>query len=135
MVFPFKRYQMQPVWRGERQKRGRYKEFWQWDIDTIWRDVQSVGVWYDAESIIVMSRALQEVFRTMGIDKTITAKISHIRIIQSILISRNIGEEETKQVFKILDDRYKRTESLNMSMLSENLSGEQSHTIKHIIDT
>jgi histidyl-tRNA synthetase len=42
LVFPFKRYQMQPVRRGERQKRGRYKEFRQWDIDTIWRDSQSV---------------------------------------------------------------------------------------------
>ena len=62
---------MQPVWRGERQKRGRYKEFRQWDIDTIWRDAQDVGVWYDAESIVVMTKALQEVFDIMNIKKTI----------------------------------------------------------------
>lgn len=135
LVFPFKRYQMQPVWRWERQKRGRYKEFRQWDIDTIWRDVQSVWVRYDAESIIVMTKALQEVFDTMDIKKTIVAKISHIRIIQSILISWDITEEVTKQVFKILDDRYKRSEEINMKMLSENLSVEQSQFIKKVIDT
>lgn len=37
ITFPFKRYQMQPVWRGERQQRGRFKEFWQCDVDSIWR--------------------------------------------------------------------------------------------------
>lgn len=135
LVFPFKRYQMQPVWRGERQKRGRYKEFRQWDIDTIWRDSQSVWVRYDAESIVVMTKALQEVFDAMNIKKTIIAKISHIRIIQSILVSWNLVEDKTKQVFKILDDRYKRTEEVNMKMLSENLSIEQSKFIKQIIDT
>src|SRR6202790_4005445 len=32
---PFKRYHMGPVWRGERPQRGRYREFWQCDFDTI----------------------------------------------------------------------------------------------------
>src|SRR5262245_40347301 len=32
---PFKRYHMGPVWRGERQQKGRYREFWQCDFDTI----------------------------------------------------------------------------------------------------
>jgi len=135
LVFPFKRYQTQPVRRWERQKRGRYKEFRQWDIDTIWRDSQSVWVRYDAESIIVMTKALQEVFDIMNIKKTIVAKISHIRIIQSLLASWNIAEDNTKQVFKILDDRYKRTEEVNIKMLHDSLSLEQSQFIKKIIDT
>jgi histidyl-tRNA synthetase len=135
LVFPFKRYQMQPVRRWERQKRGRYKEFRQWDIDTIWRDVQSVWVRYDAESIIVMIKSLQEVFDIMNIKKTIIAKISHIRIIQSILHSWDVSEDNTKQVFKVLDDRYKRTEEINMKMLHDNLSWEQAQFIKTIIDT
>jgi histidyl-tRNA synthetase len=33
--FPFKRFQIQKVWRGERAQKGRYKEFYQCDIDTI----------------------------------------------------------------------------------------------------
>ena len=38
LTFPFKRYQIQPVWRGERSQRGRFKEFWQSDIDVIRKD-------------------------------------------------------------------------------------------------
>jgi histidyl-tRNA synthetase len=33
--FPFKRFQIQKVWRGERAQKGRYREFYQCDIDTI----------------------------------------------------------------------------------------------------
>jgi len=35
LVFPFKRYQMQPVWRADRPQRGRYREFYQCDVDVI----------------------------------------------------------------------------------------------------
>lgn len=35
LAFPFKRYQMQPVWRGERPQEGRFREFWQADIDVV----------------------------------------------------------------------------------------------------
>jgi histidyl-tRNA synthetase len=38
ITFPFKRYQVQPVRRGERSQRGRFREFRQSDIDVIWRD-------------------------------------------------------------------------------------------------
>jgi hypothetical protein len=69
-----------------------------------------------------MTKALQEVFDIMNIKKTIIAKISHIRIIQSILHSWDVSEDNTKQVFKVLDDRYKRTEEINMKMLHDNLS-------------
>jgi histidyl-tRNA synthetase len=78
LAFPFKRYQIQPVRRGERTKRGRYKEFWQFDVDTIWRSENNVGVRYDAESIIVEYQALQEVFATCGVPQDILVKFSHI---------------------------------------------------------
>jgi histidyl-tRNA synthetase len=35
LIFPFKRYQMQPVWRADRPQRGRYREFYQCDADTV----------------------------------------------------------------------------------------------------
>lgn len=35
LTFPFKRYQVQPVWRGERPQDGRFREFWQADIDVV----------------------------------------------------------------------------------------------------
>src|SRR5688572_27679053 len=47
LAFPFRRYQMQRVYRGERAQRGRFREFYQCDIDVIGKD--SLSVRFDAE--------------------------------------------------------------------------------------
>lgn len=47
ITFPFKRYQMQPVWRADRPQKGRYREFWQCDADV----VGSSSLIYEAELI------------------------------------------------------------------------------------
>jgi histidyl-tRNA synthetase len=54
--FPFRRYQVQKVWRGERPQEGRFREFYQADIDVVGRD--SLPEHIDAEVAIVMARAL-----------------------------------------------------------------------------
>lgn len=54
--FPFKRYQMQKVWRGERPQRGRYREFYQCDIDVI--DNDTLSSYYDFEMLLVGHDAL-----------------------------------------------------------------------------
>lgn len=54
--FPFRRFQMQKVWRGERPQEGRYREFYQADIDVVGRD--SLPEHLEAEVAIVMARAL-----------------------------------------------------------------------------
>lgn len=50
--FPFKRYQMQKVWRGERPQAGRFREFYQCDIDVI--GVDNVPIHFDAELAAIM---------------------------------------------------------------------------------
>ncbi|MFA7275998.1 MAG: histidine--tRNA ligase [Pseudobdellovibrionaceae bacterium] len=50
--FPFKRYQMQKVWRGERPQAGRFREFYQCDIDVI--GVDHVPIHFDAELAAIM---------------------------------------------------------------------------------
>lgn len=47
LTFPFKRYQMQRVWRGERPQTGRFREFYQCDIDVI--NVDHLPLHFDAE--------------------------------------------------------------------------------------
>lgn len=47
LIFPFKRYQMQKVWRGERPQAGRFREFYQCDIDVI--NVDNLPLSFDAE--------------------------------------------------------------------------------------
>jgi histidyl-tRNA synthetase len=56
LEFPFRRYQIQPAWRGERPQEGRYRQFTQVDIDVIGRD--ELPFHHDVEVVRVMAEAL-----------------------------------------------------------------------------
>jgi histidyl-tRNA synthetase len=56
LPFPFKRYQMQPVWRADRPQKGRYREFWQCDADV----VGSASLLNEAELIQIYDRVFQK---------------------------------------------------------------------------
>ena len=56
LAFPFKRYQIQPVWRGERPQEGRFREFIQADIDVI--GAEELPFHYEVELPLVMAEAL-----------------------------------------------------------------------------
>jgi histidyl-tRNA synthetase len=53
LSFPFKRYQIQPVWRADRPQRGRYREFYQCDVDVIGSD----SLLYEAELVQIYDEA------------------------------------------------------------------------------
>jgi len=57
LTFPFRRYQIQKVWRGERPQEGRFREFYQADIDVVARE--NLPAHLEAEVAVVMARALQ----------------------------------------------------------------------------
>ena len=59
LVFPFKRYQMSKVFRGERPQKGRFREFYQCDIDVI--GIDSIPLYYDAE----MPSVIYHVFKKL----------------------------------------------------------------------
>ena len=74
LVFPFKRYQMQPVWRADRPQKGRYREFYQCDVDVI-----------GTESLLQEVELLQityEIFETFKIPVVI--KINNRKILSGI---------------------------------------------------
>ena len=56
LEFPFRRYQIQPAWRGERPQEGRYRQFTQADIDIVGRD--ELPFHHDVEVVRVMAEAL-----------------------------------------------------------------------------
>ncbi|HEX8350908.1 MAG TPA: ATP phosphoribosyltransferase regulatory subunit, partial [Hymenobacter sp.] len=58
ITFPFKRYQIQPVWRADRPQRGRYREFYQCDADVVGTN----SLLCEAEIVLMMS----EVLNTLG---------------------------------------------------------------------
>ncbi|HEX6334032.1 MAG TPA: histidine--tRNA ligase [Flavisolibacter sp.] len=74
LAFPFRRYQVQPVWRADRPQRGRYREFYQCDADI----VGSRSLLNEVELALVYS----EVFRRLGIDVEI--RINSRRILSAL---------------------------------------------------
>jgi len=56
LAMPYKRYQMQPVWRADRPQKGRYREFWQCDCDM----VGSTSVFNEAELLAIYARVFKQ---------------------------------------------------------------------------
>ncbi len=81
LVFPFKRYQMQRVWRGERPQAGRFREFYQCDIDVI--NVDSLPLHFDAEMPAIIWETLSSL---PGMEnEKIQLRISNRKIMQGFL--------------------------------------------------
>ena len=65
LAFPFRRYQIQKVWRGERPQEGRYREFTQADIDIV--DAQTLAPHHDVELPLVTLGALERLHVDLGL--------------------------------------------------------------------
>jgi histidyl-tRNA synthetase len=85
LTFPFKRYQMQKVWRGERPQLGRMREFYQCDIDVI--HVDNLPLAFDAEMVSVMYEALS----ALDIGR-IQVRISNRKILLGLLEALNVAD-------------------------------------------
>lgn len=84
IVFPFKRYQMQPVWRGDSPQKGRYREFWQCDADIVGSD----SLIYEVEFIQMYYQAL----KNLGF-QNFTIHINHRQILQSIVDMLHVSDK------------------------------------------
>jgi len=73
--FPFKRYQIQPVWRADNPQKGRFREFYQCDADV----VGSKSLWQEVELI----QLYDSVFTALGLDG-VTIKINNRKILSGI---------------------------------------------------
>ncbi len=80
LTFPFKRYQIQPVWRADRPQKGRYREFYQCDVDVVGSD----SLLNEVELI----QLIDDAFKLMGLQVTI--KINNRKILSGI--AEDIGE-------------------------------------------
>jgi histidyl-tRNA synthetase len=85
LVFPFKRYQMQRVWRGERPQMGRMREFTQCDIDII--NVDNLPLAFDAE----IPAVIYEVLDGLNIGR-VQLRISNRKILLGLLSAMGIDD-------------------------------------------
>jgi histidyl-tRNA synthetase len=93
--FPFRRYQIQKVWRGERPQEGRYREFTQADIDVIGRDTLSFH--HDVEVARVMLDALRRLDFLPGF----TLQVNNRKLIQGFYTG--LGVADTAAVMRAVD--------------------------------
>ena len=102
LAFPFRRYQMQRVYRGERAQRGRFREFYQCDIDVVGKDALSIR--YDAE----IPAVINAVFEALAIGE-FTISLNHRRLLRGFLEGLGIGDGERQAaVLRELDKLDKR---------------------------
>lgn len=94
LQFPFKRYQIQPVWRAERQQKGRYREFFQCDADIV--GVSSVSA--DAEIIALSDHILQRL-RIPGYH----IHVNHRLMLQAIAVAARIPGERFIEMCAVID--------------------------------
>ena len=93
LTFPFKRYQMQPVWRADRPQRGRYREFYQCDADVVGTD----SLLCEAEIVLMMTQVLGG----LGLHD-FTIKINHRGVLRNIYQALG-GEGQETDLFVAID--------------------------------
>ena len=96
LVFPFKRYQVGKVFRGERPQKGRFREFYQCDIDVIGDEELSLK--YDSELVNV----IYDIFSKLNIGD-FKIRINNRKILNGFFGRLGINKELTAEVLRIID--------------------------------
>jgi len=123
IIFPFKRYQIQPVWRADRPQKGRYREFYQCDGDVVGSD----SLLNEVELIQIMD----EVFRRFGI--RVCIKMNNRKILTGI--AEIIGEADKIVDITVAIDKLDKIglENVNEELRGKELSEEAIAKLQPII--
>lgn len=94
LQLPFRRYQIQPVWRADRPQRGRYREFFQCDVDC----VGSRSVTVEAEMLAMVN----EVFTALGF-RDFTIRINHRGVLDALMASARVPGDRRVAALTAMD--------------------------------
>lgn len=121
ITFPFKRYQIQPVWRADRPQKGRFREFYQCDADV----VGSTSLLQEVEFV----QLYDEVFTNLGLEGT-TIKINNRKILSGI--AEVIGVKDKLIDFTVALDKLDKIgeDGVVTEMLSKGISEEAIRKVK-----
>lgn len=140
LEFPFKVSQIGRNYRGERAQKGRFREFYQCDVDIIGRETLPIA--YDADVIAT----LLDAFDSFELDTPVLARINNRKIISGLLDALNLADK-TAEIMNVIDHAEKVTpeqtklslESLELGasevkkiLAFTNLHGERSFVIKEL---
>ena len=114
LVFPFKRYQIQPVWRADRPQKGRYREFYQCDADVVGSD----SLLYEAELI----EMIDEAFKAFKIP--VVVKLNNRKILAGI--AELVGEADRIVDITVAIDKMDKIglDNVNAELLAKGISAD-----------
>ncbi len=125
LSFPFKRYQIGKVYRGEKPQRGRYREFYQCDIDTIGDG--ELSIMNDAE----IPAVIYNTFKELGFDD-FTICINNRKILNGLFASLGL-ENKSTEILRIIDKIEKIGKEETKKELLEYCEEKQADTIMKFI--
>ncbi|MCM4156477.1 histidine--tRNA ligase [Gramella sp. AN32] len=123
--FPFKRYQIQPVWRADRPQKGRFREFYQCDADV----VGSKSLWQEVEFV----QLYDAVFNSLNL-KGVTIKINNRKVLSGF--AEVIGAQDKLIDFTVALDKLDKIgeEAVKKEMLEKGISPEAIEKIQPIFN-
>ena len=123
LQFPFKRFQIQPVWRADRPQKGRYREFYQCDADVVGSD--------SLVNEIELLQLIDEVFSRLGIN--ITIKLNNRKVLAGI--AELIGAPEKIVDITVAIDKIDKIgiDNVNAELRERGLSDEAIATLQPIL--
>jgi len=121
--FPFKRYQIQPVWRADRPQKGRFREFFQCDADVVGSD----SLWQEVEFV----QLYDAVFSRLGLNG-VTIKINNRKILSGF--AEVIGEQDKLIDFTVALDKLDKIgeDGVKKEMLEKGITSEALNNIQPI---
>ncbi|MDE6422838.1 MAG: ATP phosphoribosyltransferase regulatory subunit, partial [Muribaculaceae bacterium] len=124
LQMPFKRYQIQPVWRADRPQKGRYREFYQCDADVVGSD----SLWNEIELLSMIDM----VFRKLKV--RVAIKINNRKILTGI--AEIIGEADKIVDITVAIDKIDKIgiESVNEELRSKGLSEEAIERLRPLLE-
>ena len=124
IVFPFKRFQIQPVWRADRPQKGRYREFYQCDVDVIGSD-SLVGE-------LELIQIVEEVYRRLGIH--VCLHINNRKVLAGI--AEVIGAPDKMIDITVAIDKLDKigVEAVNAELIERGLNAEQVDKLQPILN-
>lgn len=123
--FPFKRYQVQPVWRADRPQKGRYREFWQCDADVLGSD----SLLCEADFI----KIYQSVFKGLGLND-FEIRINHRKLLEAV--AEKAGALSHFKTITVIIDKADKIgmEGVGLELSKIGLSEQQSGIILSLLE-
>lgn len=118
LKFPFKVSQIGRNFRGERAQKGRFREFYQCDVDVIGRG--ELPLYYDADVLMTALDALE----SMGLDTPIVARINNRKIVTGMIEALNL-QSKAADIYSIIDHSEKVPAEKTVEALDEIGIGEE----------